>query len=129
MKNGEFVELFQGLTAVQQLKGVKFGLLVSKNIRTIQTELDYLEDASKPTEEFMTLSAQINRLASEKKEDEIKTLEEQNSELISERQEQIAELDKLMLEEVEIDLLPIVEDCLPADITGEQIINIYKIIE
>ena len=49
MKNGEFVELFNGLTAVQQLKGVKFGLLVSKNIRTIQEELKDIEEASKPT--------------------------------------------------------------------------------
>ena len=32
MKNGEFVTLFNGLTAVQELKGVKFGLLISKNI-------------------------------------------------------------------------------------------------
>ena len=40
MKNSEFVELFNGLAAVQQLKGVKFGLLVSKNVRTIQKELD-----------------------------------------------------------------------------------------
>ena len=129
MKNGEFVELFNGLAAVQQLKGVKFGLLVSKNVRIIQEELDYLEEASKPTQEFVDLSVKINQLMNEKKQDEVKALENENATLIQERKDQLAELDKLMQEEVEIKLLPIPENCLPADISGEQIINIDKIIE
>ena len=129
MKNGEFVELFNGLAAVQQLKGVKFGLLVSKNVRIIQQELDHLEEASKPTQEFVDLSVQINQLMNEKKQDEVKELEEENTTLIQERKDQLAELDKLMQEEVEIELLPIPENCLPADISGEQIINIDRIIE
>ena len=66
--NGEFVELFKGLTAVQGLKGVKFGLLVAKNVRVIQNELQHLEDASKPTEEFLELSAKINEAMNSKDE-------------------------------------------------------------
>jgi hypothetical protein len=128
MKNGEFVELFNGLAAVQQLKGVKFGLLVSKNVRIIQEELNFLEEASKPTQEFIDLSVKINQLMNEKKQDEVKTLEDENAKLIQERKDQLAEVDKLMGEEVEIELLPIPESCLPADISGEQIINIDKII-
>ena len=89
MKNSEFVELFNGLAAVQQLKGVKFGLLVSKNV---------------------------------------KALEKKNAKLIQERKDQLAELEKLMEEEVELELLEIPEDCLPENISGEQIINIDKII-
>ena len=42
LKNGEFVELVNGLFSVQNLKGVKFGLLVSKNIRILQEELNHL---------------------------------------------------------------------------------------
>ena len=129
MKNGEFVELFNGLAAVQQLKGVKFGLLVSKNVRTIQEELNFLEEASKPAQEFIDLSVKINQLMNEKKQDEVKTLEEENAKVIQERKDQLAEVEKLMQEEVEIELLPIPENCLPADISGEQIINIDKIIE
>ena len=53
MKNGEFVELFNGLTSVQKLKGVKLGLLVSKNIRIIQEELKDIEEASKPSDDFL----------------------------------------------------------------------------
>ena len=129
MKNGEFLELFNGLTAVQQLKGVKFGLLVSKNLRKLQTELDHLEQASKPAEEFVTLSTQVNQLMNEKKDKEIAKLEKENEKLIKERKEQLVEVEKLMKEEIEVQLHTIPEDCLPTDITGEQIINIDKIIE
>tara|TARA_R100000005_G_C5000619_1_gene207494 strand:- start:156 stop:557 length:402 start_codon:yes stop_codon:yes gene_type:complete len=129
MKNGEFVELFNGLTAVQQLKGVKFGLLVSKNIRVIQEELKDIEEASKPTDEFLGLSQKMQVLMNQKDDEAIAKLEEENKELVDARKEQLAEVDKLLLEETEIELHGIPEDCLPADITGEQIINIDKIIE
>ncbi len=129
MKNGEFVTLFNGLTAVQQLKGVKFGLLVSKNIRVIQEELKDIEEASKPTEEFLELSQKMHVLMNEKNDEAIAKLEEENKELVDARKEQLEEVDKLLLEETEIELHAIPEDCLPTDITGEQIINIDKIIE
>ena len=76
MKNGEFVELFNGLTAVQQLKGVKFGLLVSKNIRVIQEELKDIEEASKPSEEFLELSQKMQVLMNKKDDEAIAKLEE-----------------------------------------------------
>ena len=76
MKNGEFVTLFNGLTAVQQLKGVKFGLLVSKNIRVIQEELKDIEEASKPTEEFLELSQKMHVLMNEKNDEAIAKLEQ-----------------------------------------------------
>ena len=129
MKNGEFVELFNGLTAVQQLKGVKFGLLVSKNIRVIQEELKDIEEASKPSEEFLELSQKMQVLMNKKDDEAIAKLEKENKELVDARKEQLAEIDKLLLEETEIELHGISEDCLPKDITGEQIINIDKIIE
>ena len=129
MKNGEFVTLFNGLTAVQQLKGVKFGLLVSKNIRVIQEELNDIEEASKPTEEFLELSQKMHVLMNEKNDEAIAKLEKENKKLVDARKEQLEEVDKLLLEETEIELHAIPEDCLPTDITGEQIINIDKIIE
>lgn len=129
MKNGEFVELFNGLTSVKTLKGVKFGLLVSKNIRVIQEELKDIEEASKPTEEFLELSQKMQVLMNQKDDEAIAKLEEENKELVEARKEQLAEIDKLLLEETEIELHAIPEDCLPTDITGEQIINIDKIIE
>ncbi len=129
MKNGEFVELFNGLTSVQKLKGVKLGLLVSKNIRIIQEELKDIEEASKPSDAFLELSQKVQVLMNQDKKDEIADLEKENAELVQSRKDQLEEVDKLLLEETEIELHAIPEDCLPADITGEQIINIDKIIE
>ena len=120
--NAEFVELFKGLTAVQSLKGVKFGLLVAKNVRVIQNELQHLEDASKPTEEFLELSVKINEAMNNKAEEAVKTLEADNADLM-------AEIEKLMEEESTLELFPIPEDCIPEDITAEQIMGIDKIIE
>ena len=79
MKNGEFVELFNGLTAVQQLKGVKFGLLVSKNIRVIQEELKDIEEASKPTEEFLGLSQKMQVLMNQKDDEAIRRRKQRTS--------------------------------------------------
>ena len=129
MANSEFVDLFNGLVAVQGLKGVKFGLLVAKNVRVIQEELDHLENASKPSEEFMELSAKINELMNNKDDEGIKALESDNAKLIQDRKDQLVEIEKLMAEETSMNLFPITESCLPADITGEQIMNIDKIIE
>ena len=127
--NAEFVELFKGRTAVQSLKGVKFGLLVAKNVRVIQNELQHLEDASKPTEEFLELSAKINEAMNNKDEEAVKALEADNADLIQERKDQLAEIEKLMEEESTLELFPIPEDCIPEDITAEQIMGIDKIIE
>ena len=78
MKNGEFVELFNGLTSVQKLKGVKLGLLVSKNIRIIQEELKDIEEASKPSDDFLELSQKVQVLMNQDKKDEIADLEKEN---------------------------------------------------
>jgi len=129
LKNGEFVELVNGLFSVQSLKGVKFGLLVSKNIRILQEELNHLESAAAPSEEFLALSAQVNTLMAEDKKEDIQKLEEENAELVQARKDQLTEVEELLQETTKMTLHIIPEDCLPADISGEQIINIDRIIE
>ena len=129
LKNGEFVELVNGLFSVQNLKGVKFGLLVSKNIRILQEELNHLESAAAPSEEFLALSAQVNALIAGDKKEDIQKLEEENAELVQARKDQLAEVEELLQETTKMNLHIIPEDCLPADISGEQIINIDRIIE
>ena len=113
--NGELVNLINGLFAVQDLKGVKFGLLVSKNVRILQTELKDLEEASKPAEDFVKLSQDINVLRERKDEKAIDKLEKDNQKLIESRKKQMDELDKLLLEDAELQLHPIPEDCLPVE--------------
>lgn len=130
MKNGEFVNLFNGLNEVKSLPGVKFGLLVAKNLRIIETELKDIETFSQPSAEFVELSRKYNELkesgADEKK---LNKLEKDNDNIIKARQKQIDEVNSLLSEEVEIQLHSISEEALPESITGQQIINIDKIIE
>ena len=129
MKNGEFVELFNGLTSVQKLKGVKFGLLVAKNLRILKEELTDLEEASRPTEEFLELSQKMQELMNQKDDKAIQNLEDENKELVDARKKQLKEVDTLLLEETDINLISIPESCLPEEISAEQILAIDKIIE
>ena len=100
-----------------------------KNGDYIKVELKDIEESSKPTDEFLGLSQKMQVLMNQKDDEAIAKLEEENKELVDARKEQLAEIDKLLLEEAEVELHGIPENCLPTDITGEQIINIDKIIE
>ena len=130
-KKGEFVELANGLYKVQALKGKEFGLLVSKNIKTIQSSLKDLEEASQPSPEFKKLAIEIQEIVSSEGDDseKIKSLEEENKELIESRKKQIAKVQSDLEKEIKLKLFPIKETLLPEDITGEQILGIDKIIE
>jgi hypothetical protein len=130
-KKGEFVELANGLYKVQELKGKEFGLVVSKNIKTIQSSLKELEDASQPSAEFKKLAIQIQEIVANEGDDsiKIKSLEEEHKELIESRKQQIADIQLTLNEEIKLELFPIKENILPEDITGEQILGIDKIIE
>ena len=61
---GELVNIINGLFAVQNLKGKEFSLTVSKNIAILKKELKDLEDAGKPSDEFLKLAEQVNEIAS-----------------------------------------------------------------
>ena len=131
-KKGEFVNLVNGLFQVQELKGKRFGLTVIKNIKTIEQELKDLENAGKPTEEFMELAKKVNEIANEDSEDskaKIDALEEDNKELVESRKKQVEKVTEMMEEEITIKLASVSENDLPNDITAKQISNIEKIIK
>tara|TARA_R110000744_G_scaffold278381_2_gene390645 strand:- start:639 stop:1055 length:417 start_codon:yes stop_codon:yes gene_type:complete len=128
---GEFVNLINGLFQVQELKGKKFGLAVSKNITTLKKELKHLEDLGKPSEEFMKLAQKVNELSSKDPENskvEIDKLEKENEELVKLRKEQMDNVTELMKDEMSVDLTIVSEKILPEDITAKQINTIEKII-
>lgn len=66
---GELVNVINGLFSVQELKGKSFSLLVSKNIKILQDALKDIENAGKPSEEFMKLAEKVNSIATDNKED------------------------------------------------------------
>ena len=129
---GELVHLINGLFQVQELKGKKFGLTVSKNIVILKKELQDLEEMGKPSEEFMELATKVNEIANEGSEDSkevIDNLEKENEVLVTSRREQMDKITILMEEEVSVELNTLTESILPEDISAAQINNIIKIIE
>tara|TARA_R110000796_G_scaffold10289_1_gene34314 strand:- start:1069 stop:1473 length:405 start_codon:yes stop_codon:yes gene_type:complete len=120
--NREVVELMNGLYNVQNLEGKAFGLAVSKNIKIVQNELQELEKASNPSEEFLVLSKQAILV----KDDEaaIKALEDENPLVVQDRKDQLDMLDKMLEEEIEISLHTIEENTLPNNITASQIASL-----
>jgi len=129
---GEFVNLVNGLFAVQDLKGKKFGLVVSKNIATIQEALQDLADAGKPSPEFLKLAEEVNAIAEKNEDDakdQIKKLEEDNQELVDARRKQMKDLEETMKETTDIELNVISESLLPESVTAKQITALIKIID
>ena len=129
---GEFVNLINGLFQVQELKGKKFGLVISKNIITLKKELEHLEDLGKPSEEFMKLAQKVNEISTidpENSKTEIDKLEKENEELVTLRREQMENVTELMKDTMSIKLKTVSEKLLPEDITAQQINNIEKIIK
>jgi len=128
LKNQELVDLTNGLFAVKDLKGVKFALVVSKNMENLQNELKHLDDAGRPSEEFIKVAEQVQALMKGGKEDEAKKMEEDNNHLQDERQKQIDELQELLAEESTVQIYTVFSSQLPNDITADQIMKINKII-
>ena len=129
---GEFVNLINGLFQVQELKGKKFGLVVSKNITILREELKHLEDLGKPSEEFMKLAMEVNQISNEDPDNaktKIDKLEKENETLVKARREQMDKVTEKMKDELTVKLNTISETLLPEDITAHQINNIKKIIK
>ena len=129
---GELVNMINGLFAVQELKGKEFSLLVSKNIAILKEALKDLEDAGKPSDEFMKLAEQVNEIANKNEEDakeQIDKLEKENQELVDVRRTQMDGLTEVMKEELEIDLYVIDEAIIPEDVTAQQLTKLIGIID
>ena len=128
----EFITIINGLFSVQELKGKEFGLVVSKNIEILRASLKDLEEAGKPSDEFMKLAEKVNAIAEANEEgakEEIQQIEKDNQELVDARRDQMDKLAGTLKEEITIDLNIILESLLPEDITAKQINMIIKITE
>tara|TARA_R100001463_G_C3509758_1_gene219854 strand:+ start:386 stop:799 length:414 start_codon:yes stop_codon:yes gene_type:complete len=129
----EFVQMVNSLFAVKDLKGKAFALTVAKNLNILTTNLKDLEEAGKPSKEFMELAMSVNAYTDDPNDEskifEIEKLEEENKELIDERRLQLEEVGKLMEAELELELEPFSYDSLPEDITANQITSLTQLIE
>ena len=132
--NKELGDILQGLVAVKDLKGVKFSLQITKNINLIKDELQHLEDAAKPTDEFLEIAKLVQVIeASEKKPEEKKAevdeIEKEHKKIVDERKKQIDEFNELLEEETEISLFMVSEKHLPENISAQQIMGIQAILK
>lgn len=127
--NKEMLELLHGLYSVQELKGVRFAVAVSKNINKLKDELSYLDKAGAPSEEFSKLMDEAQVFIKAEDEVGMQKLEEDNKEIVDARKAQLAEVEVMLEEEVSYELMTLGEDILPADISAQQVNGIIKILE
>jgi len=55
-----FVEMVNSLFAVKDLKGKMFAIAIAKNLELLTDNLKDLEEAGKPSKEFMDLAMSVN---------------------------------------------------------------------
>jgi len=127
--NGELVDLMNGLFNVQDLKGKGFALKVHENMKSLQQILEPVEEASKPTEEFVKFAQDVQKLQQSKDSEGVQKLEESNPELVSARKVQMEKVQEMLKNEAkEIELQVFTKEMLPTDISGRQVTNLEKII-
>jgi len=154
MKRKELFQLKQALESVSTLKGVKFAYSIAKNLQEVNNEIEAVNKAMAPSEEFMKYEKErikLNEECAEKTEDgnpkvennnyvisprnsgdyekRMEELKKKHKKVLSERDEQIKEYQAHLEEDVDITLHKIQEDNLPSDITAEQISGILQVIE
>jgi hypothetical protein len=109
--NRDLLNLYKGLEAVKSMKGARFAVLVGKNIKELRNVLDPLEQAAIPSIEFQELSIEMQRLIE-----------------AEDRKRQLADVEELLDNEIEVHLHSIREDQLPEEITGEHVERLLQII-
>ena len=151
MKNSELIELFVALQKVEKLPGAKFAYAVAKNNALLKTEINSINAAVSPTEEYTKYDKERVELAKKysKKdnngepvvkdnafdiedtasfEKDLKELQEKHKEAIDSRENQIKEFEKLLEEKNDVELFKIPYTDVPEQITGEQLKGIFAII-
>ena len=126
--NRDLLNLYKGLEAVKSIKGARFAVLVGKNIKELRNILDPLEQAAVPGHEFQELSVEMQKHIEAEDQQAIEKLEEDHKDLIDQRKKQLADVETLLDNEIEVQLHPIREDQLPEDITGEQVEKLLQLL-
>lgn len=127
--NGELVELFKGLEAIKNVKGTRFAFVVAKNLKELGRFLQPLEAKAIPSKEFQIVAATAHKLAEAEDVNGIEELEKEHEDLIKQRKEQLAEIERLMLEETKVALEMIKETSLPEDLTTDQLLPILRLVK
>lgn len=127
----ELVGLLQGLIQVEELKGVKFAMVATKNRTIIAELLKEVEAKAEPTDAFKVLSQEMQRYDMDADIEKVKAKEAEpkNAKIIEVRKKQMEEVEKMLEESVKAKLVTLTEDNLPLDINTKQLDAIKLILE
>jgi uncharacterized protein YeeX (DUF496 family) len=126
VKIQEAVDLLQALYTVQELEGLQFAKRVAANIKSIEEKLRPLDDTMKPSKEFEEFAKIIQEVQGD--EEKIKEFEAQNSELVDERKGQIAAVEKMLQDDIEMEFTNIPDSALPRTINAKQLKGLERLI-
>lgn len=152
MKRSELFDLYNKLQGLRyHSDNKKFSYALIKNIKSIESDINELNQIIKPNEDFLQFEKErISVCRSHAIKDEngepilngdefqIENMEQFNADLepmkvkyqdvLSERQKQIEEYNSLLDEEIQEDLIKVGPDDLPDGITPNEIEDIYPIL-
>ena len=126
VKIQEAVDLLQALYTVQELEGLQFAKRVAANFKNIEKKLQPLDDTLRPSKEFEEFAKIIQEVQGD--EEKIKEFEEQNAHLVDERKAQIAAVEKLLQDDISLDIVIIPDNTLPRVINAKQLKGLERLI-
>ncbi len=152
MKRRDLYNSFQALDVVKDLKGVKFAYALLKNKKKIEEEIKIFEEIIKPNSKFEEYEMQrikLCELHSEKNEDgtpviigdryklidenvfnkELEILKLDYKEFIDERMKQINEYNKMLDEDINIEIIKIKFDDIPSNISAKELEDIQFMVD
>lgn len=160
MKKSDILLLNHALSQPSLLKltGAKFAYAVARNLQIIKPEVEALQKAQEPSEEFTkydTARAELAKKHAEKDEkgepktkidpatmrssyvvedmkaleEEVSKLKEEHKEAIEARETQVKEYNTMLEEEVSVELHKLNINELPSDISAKQMSEIISIIQ
>lgn len=151
MKNKEILKLYTTLSKIN-LPGVKFAYCVAKNMNLLKPEVISLEEAKKPTKDFLEYDAKrvdiVKKYAKKDEkgkfiienqeyllddqdafEEEFQALKKENEAILKARELQMNEFYDLLEKETDIKLFKIALSDVPQGITTYQMHDIMDLVE
>jgi len=154
MKKQEVLNLFNGLQAVSNLPGAKWSYAVARNITKLRPEVEALQKAFTPSEEFNVYDQKRIELAQkysvkekgvpktvkvgmseeyliadkDKFNKELFKLQETYKKTLDERKKQVDDFNEILEEKIEVELYMVDSEYIPEAITPAQLSNIMFII-
>lgn len=151
----QVLSLYEALIGVSHLSGAKFAYAVAKNLVKIKSEVEALEKAHLPFDDFKVYDVERIKLCEEyaikvdgkpqmemrdgtmvyKIEDQeafdkaLKELQAKHQDAYDKRQKQLEELNEMLKDEVEVDLHTILPEYIPQNITATQLADLMPMID